>query len=179
MKPPYDKTPSATRLAIEAALEAGPSEDWSLSRNGHLGVVLGGPVKQFTNGSSQSQIIMTCVTDGEENKQATNAQYVHACNPAAMRQLLQEHDTEVARLTAELADEKERVADLEFMVFKVGHSHSYTPSTKQSAVKHLASNKVIWTGHDTGTELSFRLAFEARRAALTQTQPNPQEHSNG
>ncbi len=90
---------------IEAALAAGPSEDWSLSRNGHLGVILGGPVKQYTNGSSQSQIVMTCVTDGEENKQTVNAAYIHACNPANMRSILQliaARDAEIERLRADL-----------------------------------------------------------------------------
>ncbi len=66
-----------------------------------------------------------------------------------------------AEIEAKLAAAEKRIAELEFMVFKMGHRAQYTPSTHTSSVLHIFSNKVIWTGHDTGTELSLKLAFEA------------------
>jgi hypothetical protein len=85
-------------------------------------------------------------------------EFNEATTPTAMRQLLQEHDTEVAKLTAELAAEKERVRVL------------------REALQIIKSQSIAddWTAAEA---LGFIKSHAC--AALTQTQPNPQEQSNG
>lgn len=150
-------TPSPSREAVELiqkALDAGPSEDWSLSRNGNLGVILGGPAKHYTNGSSQSQIIMTCVTDGDENKQAINALFIHACNPENIRAVL-----------ALLAAKQEEVDKMREALRELLEAHT-TPFPSLSMFagsKEAIAGQNAWGARQEAAEI-------AARAALSPTQ---------
>lgn len=85
---------------LESLAKAATQGNWYHHKHG---VIKGGPVVQFFNGSSQQQIVMTTGADwmigGEKY---ANADFIAAANPAAVLELL----ADIERLKAQLATER-------------------------------------------------------------------------
>ncbi|AZF37721.1 hypothetical protein C4J88_2941 [Pseudomonas sp. R4-39-08] len=75
---------------LKRLAEAATQGDWTHLKHG---VIKGGPAVQFTNGSSQQQIVMTTGAEWmRQGEQYANADFIAAANPAAVLALIAEND---------------------------------------------------------------------------------------
>lgn len=83
---------------LKRLAEAATQGTWTHLKHG---VIKGGPAVQFTNGSSQQQIVMTTGADWmKAGEQYANADFIAAANPAAVLALIAESE----RIESERAD---------------------------------------------------------------------------
>jgi hypothetical protein len=89
---------------LELLAKAATPGPWGVANKRYGGVIRGGPMQTFTNGSAQSQIVMCCGAEWMEPGQLErNAEYIAAANPSAILALLDDHRTHVTRLQAEVS----------------------------------------------------------------------------
>lgn len=75
---------------LKRLAEAATQGTWTHLKHG---VIKGGPAVQFTNGSSQQQIVMTTGADWmKAGEQYANADFIAAANPAAVLALIAENE---------------------------------------------------------------------------------------
>lgn len=73
---------------LKTLAQAATQGEWAHWKHG---VIKGGPVVQFSNGSSQQQIVMTTGTEWmRPDEQGANADFIAAANPAAVLELIAE-----------------------------------------------------------------------------------------
>jgi hypothetical protein len=84
---------------LQRLAEAATPGPWNVANNRYGGVIRGGPVQEFTNGSAQSQIVMCCGAEWMEPGQLErNAEFIAAANPTAVLALLTESRRNAVRL---------------------------------------------------------------------------------
>jgi len=81
------------KSALKALAEAATQGEWTRDTRKFGGVVYGGPIQHWVNGSGQSQVAMTTGADWmRPGETEANADFIAAANPAAVLALLAEID---------------------------------------------------------------------------------------
>ncbi|WP_150578563.1 ead/Ea22-like family protein [Pseudomonas fluorescens] len=84
---------------------------WEVANKRYGGVIRGGPLQDFINGSAQSQIVMCCGAEWMEPGQLErNAEFIAAANPAVVLDLIAEN--EALRSLAVMVAKKLRSAEI-------------------------------------------------------------------
>jgi hypothetical protein len=79
--------------ALKALAEAATQGEWTRDTRKFGGVVYGGPIQHWVNGSGQSQVAMTTGADWmRPGETEANADFIAAANPGAVLALLSEID---------------------------------------------------------------------------------------
>lgn len=81
------------KFALKALAEAATQGEWTRDTRKFGGVVYGGPIQHWVNGSGQSQVAMTTGADWmRPGETEANADFIAAANPATILALLAEID---------------------------------------------------------------------------------------
>lgn len=92
-------------LLLKQLAELATPGPWEVANKRYGGVIRGGPVQDFTNGSAQSQIVMCCGAEWMEPDQLEqNAEFIAAANPAAVLALIADLERHQRMLLAACMD---------------------------------------------------------------------------
>lgn len=131
---------------LKKLAEAATQGEWVRDKRKFGGVIYGGPVQHWVNGSGQSQLAMTTGADWMQGGETeANADFIAAANPAAILALIAENEA----LREEIAIDNKIIADRERLLSMFdcpdhGQCTPYAMEQIEELRKSAPSKEIIW-----------------------------------